>query len=510
MQEQRTHRAKKNVIFTLLNQLVATLCGIMIPRIMIGTFGSAAYGASTSIAQFLSYISLFEGGIGGVARGELYRPLAQQNDLQISKVYHAIKRFFSKLGIVFVVYTLFLAVFYYDLAKVSIFDRKYTFFLVLAIGLSTFGNYMGGIANLTLMNADQKQYLSNIIIMCTNILNTVCILILVNLGSDILVVKLVSSMVFILRPLAYSGYVKRNYTLPKVDCDSSTLKQKWTGIGQHIAYFLHTNTDVVLLTLLSDLNTVAVYSVYLMVAKSIWNISSSFSGGMEAAFGELIAKKEQKLLETSFQAYKVLLTIVSLTLFGTAIILIVPFIRLYTAGITDADYVQPVFGLILLMAEAINCLVLPCTSMPVSGNHLKQTRWGSYMEALINIVVSLILIPWNPLLGVATGTLLATFFKAIYFIHYTAKNFLYCSFRNLLTRFCSYAMVLLVSGLAGMALFWNKTVNNYFVWALWGVCIVVIMFATSLILCRIQYPAELKYLMSQYRGKIRKIFGKSR
>ncbi len=47
------------------------------------------------------------------------------------------------------------------------------------------------------------------------------------------------------------------------------MTQKLTGLSQHIAYFLHSNTDVAGLTFLTNLSMVAVYSVYHMVVNSI-------------------------------------------------------------------------------------------------------------------------------------------------------------------------------------------------------------------------------------------------
>ena len=101
MKKSTIHKAKLNILTTLVSQLTATACGIVIPRVMIGTFGSSVYGLITSITQFLSYISLLEGGIGRVARAELYGPLAQGNDYEVSRVYHAIKHFFKIVGIAF-------------------------------------------------------------------------------------------------------------------------------------------------------------------------------------------------------------------------------------------------------------------------------------------------------------------------------------------------------------------------------------------------------------------------
>ena len=90
--DNRMRRARINAATTLLNQLVTTFVGVAIPWIMIGRFGSEAYGATTSIAQFLAYISLFEGGIGRVARGALYGPLAEGDNAKISGIYLAVKR----------------------------------------------------------------------------------------------------------------------------------------------------------------------------------------------------------------------------------------------------------------------------------------------------------------------------------------------------------------------------------------------------------------------------------
>ena len=71
----------------------------------------------------------------------------------------------------------------------------------------------------------------------------------------------------------------------------------------------------------------------------------------------------------------------------------------------------------------------------MAADHLKQTRWGAYSEALINIILSCILIKWEPLLGVAIGTLAATVFRAIYYMAYSAKNILRLPIHRILLTF---------------------------------------------------------------------------
>lgn len=476
-------RSRLNIVTTLCNQLVTTACGIMIPRVLISAFGSEAYGISVSITQFLSYITLLESGIGGVARAQLYGPLAKKDLCGVSEVYHAIRSFFRYVAGAFLIYSIILGFTYHDLAGVTIFSKAYIFALVLTIGLATLAKYMGGLANLTLIVADQKQYVNNAILIGTTLANTLAILLLVKLKADLLWVKLGSSLIFVIRPLLYTLYVKKHYRLPKVGKAKAVLAQKWTGIGQHIAYFLHTNTDIVLLTLFANAKLVAVYAIYNLVISSIRAITESFSGGMEAAFGEMIAKEQLKKLQRSYKRYKTLLVSVSGVLFSCTGILIVPFVRLYTKGITDADYVQPLFALILLMAEAVNCMMLPCTSLPVAANRLKQTRWGAYGEALINIVLSCILIRWDPLIGVALGTLAATVFRGIFYMVYSGRHILHIPCVKLWICFWGTAAAIGATILIGRRLMRAVVIDNYFQWLLWGTAVFVIIGAPVAVFC---------------------------
>lgn len=466
---------KVNIITTLANQIVAAACGIVVPRLLLGAFGSERYGITVSIAQFLSYITLLESGVGGVARAELYSPLARGDRLGVSEVYHAVKQFFLYVAVAFVLYSIVLGLLYYDVAHVTTLSRTYIFFLVLVIGLSTLAKYMGGLANLTLIVADQKQYVNNAISIGITLANTVAVILLISLNCELIWVKLGSSLIFIMRPLLYSCYVRKHYYLPKVEKKQAVLVQKWTGIGQHIAYFLHTNTDIVLLTFFTNTRMVAVYSVYSLVISNIRAITESFSGGMEAAFGEMIAKDQSDQLRRAFCRYKTLLTAVCSVLFGCTGILIVPFVRLYTKGITDADYIQPGFAIVLLLAEAINCLMLPYTSLPIAANYLKQTRWGAYGEAIFNIAISCILIQWEPLLGVAIGTLAATIFRGIFYMSYSLRHILCLPIYRSFLQFAGAIGWLCIEIVCGRFVLSFINIENYFQWVLCGVVVFAVL-----------------------------------
>lgn len=488
----RMQRVKKNVVTTFGHQLITTLCGLVIPWIMIETFGSAQYGATTSIAQFLAYITLLEGGIGRVARGALYKPLAEQDQQGISQVYLAVKRFFSGIGIGFAVYAVLLALVYHRIAEVSIFDWEYTFWLVLSIAVGKFAEYMGGISKVTLFNADQRQYVVSSAYIVTNVLNAVLIFVLCRSGVDILWVKLTSSMVFVLRPIIFSVYLRRHYHIQKHGVRAK-LPNKFTGLAQHTAYVIQNNTDVLILTVLSDLKTVAVYSVYHLIIFSMRNLVTSFTGGMEALLGEMVAKGEQKELQKTYRTYKFLLTILSVTLFGTTAVMILPFVGLYTARVDDVNYIRPVFALMLVLSEALNCLVLPCFNLTIASNKLKESQIGAYGEAAVNVVVSLLLVIfWDPLVGVAVGTLAATLFKCVYYIVFTGRHILKGNTLRMVVKMITTLLVLIEIAVGGVWLMEEMPVSNYFIWALWGIASVVVTGVVGLALGMVLYPGQLQ------------------
>lgn len=471
----RSDKAKLNIVSTLANQFVTMACGIVVPHLLITAYGSAAYGITVSITQFLSYIALLESGIGGVARAQLYEPLAKGDAYQTSAVYYAVLRFFRYVAAVFVVYNVGLGFVFYDIAHVEMFSRVYIFMLVIVIGLSTLAKYMGGLANLILIMADQRQYINNIILAATTIINTLLVVVLAGVGADLIWVKLVSSLIFVVRPVLYVIYVLKHYRLPSAAKNSATLEQKWTGIGQHIAYFLHTNIDVVLLTMFADVRLVSVYSVYYLVVSSISSVTQAFGGGMEAALGEMVAKHETENLRAAVRKYSRLLSSASFVLFGCTGVLIVSFVQLYTRGVTDADYVQPLFAVVLAVGEALNCLALPYSCLAVSANKIKETRWGAYGEAIVNIVISLALVRWNPLLGVALGTLAATLFHALFYMYYAARNILEIPAARLMLRFFAVAVGLIAVAFIGQFALSFFSITSYLLWVLAGAATFIVL-----------------------------------
>ena len=423
MDKGRSGRVKKSVITTLLLQIITLICGLIVPRLLLGAYGSEGYGATTSSSQFLSYITLLEGGIGGVARAALYKPLAEGNRERVTVIINELKYFFRIIAYISIAYAVVLACTFKFISHIECYNWMTTFLLVLVMAISTFGQYFIGISYSALIQADQRVYFVNILSIATTIINAVMTIILVYNGSGLVFVKLVSSVIFLLKPTAMWLYVKRRYGLSETnERDKDALSQRWTGLGQHIAYYINSNTDVAVLTLLDSLKAVSVYSVYHMVTSNIQNIVFAFCSGMEPLFGDMIAKKEQDQLNQAFTFYENMTSFVCCILFSTVYAMIIPFIRIYTRGIDDVKYFQPVFAYLITTASLIFCLRFPYQHTITAAGHFKKTRWAAYGEALINIIISVLLVRIFGIVGVAIGTIAAMGFRLCYSVVYLSKD----------------------------------------------------------------------------------------
>ncbi len=484
----RGKNAKRNIVISLLCQVATIICGFVTPRYMLSAFGSEANGAVTSITTFLGYIMLLEGGIGGVARAALYKPLAENDEYKVSEIMAEIKRFFRHVGFVFVAYVLIIAVSFKSISHTDVLDWTTSFFLILIISASTFAQYFIGISNSVLIIASQRQYINILINLAGTVINAVLIVSLTTKGYSLITVKLVSSIVFALKPLALWIYVKKRYRLIPVKSKGNALKDKWTGLGQHIAFFLHSHTDVVVLTVFGNLKDVSVYGIYYMVTNSMQIIVSSFASGMEAVFGDMYAKKETEKLYQTFSIYDTLISIVSIILFGTTAVLLIPFVRLYTSDITDANYIIPFFGTLLVCASLLYCLRTPYHNMIIAAGHFKQTKMAAYGEAIINIISSVILVIKFGLVGVAIGTVLATLFRFAFYAIYLSKNVIMRNILLWIKRDTINALSFIVVILFGNFLLQHFLVDDFIEWVKASVLVLasssVIVFCINFLLYR--------------------------
>lgn len=505
---ERKKRLALNTSTSLLFQVVTIICGFILPRLILKSFGSEVNGLVNSISQFLAIISFLELGVGAVIQSSLYKPLAEKDNEQISRVIVSGQKFFSKLARILLVYVVVLMVCYPFVANQK-FGFIYTATMIGVISISSFAQYYFGIINSLLLTADQKGYVSYISQTITLIMNTAACFILIKFGAGIHIVKLVTSLIYALRPLVLAIYVKRHYDLNwNIKYTEEPIKQKWNGVAQHVSAVVLDGTDNIVLTIFSNLKDVSVYSVYNIVTSGVKQLLLSMTNGIQALMGEMWAKQEFDELREFFGWIEWILHTGTILVFGITSALIIPFVEVYTQGVSDVNYVQPLFAILIVAANAGHCLRLPYNIIILVGGHYKQTQNNYLIAAALNIIISVVAVRALGLVGVALGTVIAMFYQTVWMAWYDSKNLIKWPFKKFLRQIFVDGLIVVVLhlfiNLSFMKIWFEMKSVTYISWVILAVKISILVIIISMTINTIFYRTHIRSAIEKSINKIKK------
>lgn len=453
-----------NILSTFLLQFVTIVNGLVVPKIFLSLFGSEANGMVTSISQFLNYVTLLEGGISGVVLASLYKPLQENDQKKISGIFNATQHFFRQIGAIYIVYSIILA-FVYPLIVETPYSYGYVFALILVLTIKLFTQYFFSMSYQILIKASQKVYLISRTKAIVLLLNIVAIFVCSKIFEDLIFIKAISSIILFIQPVVFSLHVRKHFELDKtVPRDKTALSQRWSGFGHTLAYFINTNISIIMLTAFSTLSLVSVYSVYIMITNAIRNLIVALASALIPSVGAVMSKGNKEESSKAFGIYSFGMGFFTMLLFTCGIVLILPFVKIYTSNITDVNYIRPAFAIVLMVAELIYCFREPYINAAYAAGHFKQTVKFAYIESALNIIISLILVHKLNLLGVAIALLVSMTYRMVAHVIYLKNNILHLpiyNFVKLAVVFFSTALFVTVLSYLVLPL---SEINSYWSW----------------------------------------------
>ena len=424
-----------NTIASISNQIITIVCGFVLPRYMLATYGSTINGLVSSVTQFLGIIAFMQMGVGAVVQSALYKPLAEKDTDAISKIFCSAQKFFRTIAIIFAVYVGVLVVLYPVLIGKD-FDFWFSASLIIIIAINLFAQYYFGITNQMLLWADQKAYVSLALDSITLLISTIILILVMKAGGTVQLVKFIATSIFVVRPIGLTIYVNRHYSInKKIRYAGEPIKQKWNGFAQHLASAVMDNTDVIILTTFSTLQNVSIYTVYHLVVNGMRQLITSFTVGVQSFFGRIYAICDIDYVRNRFKITETVFHFVVTVLFTCVITLIIPFVKVYTNCVTDIEYEVPVFAYIISTAQAVYCYRLVYFMMVKAAGFYKETQTSAIVEMCINLVVSILFVIRFGLIGVAIGTLAASLYRTIYFVSYLTKKIIQLDLKNTILNF---------------------------------------------------------------------------
>jgi hypothetical protein len=102
----------------------------------------------------------------------------------------------------------------------------------------------------------------------------------------------------------------------------------------------------------------------------------------------MIAKKEADTLIKTYRKYEIVFFSLMIWLYSCMNILYLPFIRLYTSGITDTNYSQPLVALLFVISGIAYNFKTPAGTLIGSAGVFRETKPATIIQTIIAVVLS--------------------------------------------------------------------------------------------------------------------------
>lgn len=407
----RSENSIKNIIFSVILSIVTMLIGFIAQKIFLQILGTEYLGVQGLFTNILSILGIVELGIGPAMIYKLYKPLAQNNKEKIK----SLTRFYKNCYIIiaFVITLLGLAILpfmKYIVGETNI-DISINYIYVLFL-VDTACSYLLTYKR-SILYADQKNYILDAVHIIYMIsMNAAQILMLVFTKNYILylIVKIVfrileNILITIITNNKYP-YIKEKEInkLSKHEKKSIYINLKGL-IYQKISGVASQGINNIIISKFLGVSIVGMYSNYNLILQALNNLIFQAFSSLTATIGNLLTETNPK---KSYEIYKNLLFINSwiFTFASIGMLCVIePFITLWIGE----QYILPLSVLVVLV---VNFYV---QGMKRTSNTFKDAagiyykgRFLAVIEAVLNIIFSIIFVQLYGLSGVFAGTIISS------------------------------------------------------------------------------------------------------
>ena len=414
-----------NVASALIQQLLVIAFGLILPRLFITGYGSEMNGLLSSVSQAYVYVSLIGGGIGTAALQALYKTTASDDRQATNGVLAATHHICKRTGAVYLSVVIVLSAVYPLVIDAAI-PRMTISLIILFSGLeSVLSFYCHGKYKI-LLRAEGKNYILNNIGLITYILNSFLKIYLISRQCNIIIIQGLVMAVSCWQALFLQVYVRRRYSWVNVKArpDFDAVSVRKSVLVHKVSNLVFSNTDVLILTAACGLKVVSVYSLYNSFFYMVKSLLFSCLEGVQYKLAQSFHSDFSafKKMQDRFETVYMTLTFILYTLLY---LFITPFMRIYTAGITDIQYTDRYLPILFTSVFLLQAARGPMQLVVEYARQYEETKQQAVTEMCINLAVTLVSVYFLGIYGALIGTVAALLYRANAIILYVNKQILH-------------------------------------------------------------------------------------
>ncbi len=229
-----------------------------------------------------------------------------------------------------------------------------------------------------------------------------------------------------------------------------------------------------------------------MVVSGVGGIVGIFTAGLYANFGHVLVSNDEKNTKSVYSQFEVFFHIVNTIVYSLTMMLIIPFVRVYTRGITDVEYIRVFFAILIVTNGFLYNMKTPQGTMIMASGHFKETRVQTTIQGLIAVVGGIIGAVFFGLEGLMVGILLSNLYRIVDVIIYVPKRIIpvgyWKSIKRALISLCLYVFFTI------FAFIISKDIYSYFSWFKTAIFYAIMISTIVIVIYSMLEPKETKLI----------------
>lgn len=411
-----------NIVFGIIGQVLTVLFAIIVPKVIIIGYGSSVNGLLSTINQLFVYLSLFEAGVGTATLQALYKPLTENNQGKINSVLAATHKYYIRTSKLYFAALVLFSTLYPCIIKRGSISYLMAALLIFFGGLGNVVNFMFQGKYKILLQAEGKSYVVTNITTIISVLINLSKIILIKSGFDVLAVQIVFFVFNVLQMVLFEVYIRLKYKWIDltVSPDEEAISQKNSVLVHQVSTLIFSNTDMIILSIINGLKAVSLYTVYNYIYTTVLNLFSTINNGLVFYLGQTYHSDRKRFVQI-YRLYEFDIMTVGYYMFTVIGILTLPFMKLYTSGMTDYNYINVWLPPLFVSVQFLSIARFAANNLVNIAGHFKKTQNRAILETVINIVLSVAFAFKFGIYGILFGTIAALLYRTNDFLIYSNR-----------------------------------------------------------------------------------------
>lgn len=468
----------KNIITGFGGQFIAIILGLIVPRLFITSYGSDVNGLLSTITQIFSYMALLEAGIGQAARNLLYKPFQEKDGNGVSEIASIARAYFRRFTVYYGLGVIVLAFILPLVLKTNV-DAFTIWLIVMFEGMSGVISFYFIQTPSLIIGADGKSYVNNGISLANRIVGYLVKIIMASFGLSIVLLQFVYFLVTIAKVFFYEMYFRKHYgwvAFKKVD-KAIKLQDRNSYILTEICWTIFSSTDMIVLSMFVSTGMSSVYGIYNMVFSNVTLLVNAVYSSITYLLGYAYHESVEKYTKVHDSFNSIFIGLIAV-LMSVCYVLIIPFVKLYTHGVTDVDYIYTSLPIMFCLIQLISWSRYVGGQLTGIAGYAKQTSYVSLVEALLNLSLSILFVQKFGIVGVTLATVIALPLKVLWCTYVADKKVMNRSYWKSISIIG--VNFLFFFGVVAISKFYQPTINSYGQFFIWGIVLTVVFGAIGM------------------------------